>query len=650
MKKNACAIAFQKTEVALWGRDWKAAPLFHLGGDGTNFVPFEEDRIVVVLGRSGVGKSLFARAFLDSLFKKPDNRDRRSEYGRLIQQPLLNTSINDCPAIGLAGAVFQEPMRCFNPALPVETQLRESWMLAREAFSADGPSERQYSKDRDEVLRKFEIGGTSVLGKYPRQLSLGELQRLLFAMAFIGRPRLELLVADEPTSSLDVSIQKRILDQLKNLMGRLHRPDGGKPRPDPVLKRLVFITHDISLIPYLCRADDKVIVIQKDKGGFCGKPFLFGKKHLWTTVDAFNKSVRWIGSNAPAVFASKSKDGGKAQAAIGELYEIISENIAFENKRSLKSSKRENAAKQIVFQNVSILIPEKRSLFRRKTVLICKGIGFEVRKGDIFGIVGESGLGKSTIAKAITGILPDNARRKGQFYLGSNHRDRRDFLQLIPQDPGAAFNPGCTVGEILKETFDNFQGAKERFELIEKQLRLSPAIAERFPGDLSGGEKQKLLVARALSTGADVIVADEPFSSLDICVKNSLVDLFLDEARKGRTFVVVSHDLGLMLEICDRIAILGESNFIETLGTRHDLRPSRLPSAIIADISLRRSGSGRAPEIAPSGYMPNLTKEGRRYLFDLIDSIFRFDTGNVDKVRKFFEKKTGHSSGKNGNG
>jgi len=467
--------------------------------------------ILGVVGESGSGKSLTALALMNLLDKKVMAVSGNVELitGDTTVD-LLSASYESLA--GLRGSeiamVFQEPLTSINPNKKCGNQLVEIIMVHRSLIKSEAEAE---------ALRLMVDVGleepTRIMNSYPHQLSGGQLQRVIIAMAICGNPRI--LIADEPTTSLDVTSQKEILILLKSLQRRLGMS-------------CIFISHDPMVIAEIT---DEVIVM--DKG---------------------------------LIVESGATD------------EII-KNPSEEYTRSLLESRTIplNQTVETTHKGERILIIKdliksyqlnRNPLFNGNVFInALSNVSITINKGKIHGIVGESGSGKSTLAKCLVGLeIPDQGEiifQSQSVYSDQLYRLDRKKIQMIFQDPYGSLNPRMKVGASIYEVLKIHNRKVSRVELklrvlsLFTQVGLEESMVHRYPHQLSGGQRQRVAIARAIAVGPDILICDEAVSALDIPVQAQILQLLISLKDKyNLTIIFISHDLSVIRSICDRVTVL----------------------------------------------------------------------------------------------
>jgi peptide/nickel transport system ATP-binding protein len=506
----------------------------------------EPGKVLAIVGESGSGKSTTAMGLMSLLASNA----RTSGSVRVKGVEMVGAS----PATlrkyrGKEVAyIFQEPMTALNPVYTIGFQIVET---LRTHFDM-GPKE---AKARAvELITMVEIPNPEAsFDKYPHQLSGGQRQRAMIAQALACDPGL--LVADEPTTALDVTVQAEILDLMRNLRDRLN-------------SAVLLITHDMGVVADL--ADD--ILVMKD-----GLTLEYG-----TADQIFNRPTH---PYTQALLASVPKLGTVAA-------------------RTLEPATGANAAPVLKLENVEIEYPKRGRIPAFKAV---QGFNLEIYPGEIVGLVGESGSGKTTIGRAAIGLLPISSGKLevvGQDISNANQKDLRSIRRqtgIVFQDPASSLNPRLPIGESIGEPLllaKIAQGDElnRRVEDLLDSVELPRSYRNRYPHELSGGQRQRVGIARALALTPDLLIADEPTSALDVSVQARFLELLqgLQEQLKFAC-LFISHDLAVVDILSHRIAVMQNGRLVE-VGARDDIlkRPQedytkRLIAAVpIPDPELQR--------------------------------------------------------------
>jgi microcin C transport system ATP-binding protein len=410
--------------------------------------------------------------------------------------------------------VFQEPMTSLNPLHTIEKQIGEILLLHR---GLTGKPARERTL---EVLTQVGIPDPQTrLKSYPHQLSGGQRQRVMIAMALANEP--DLLIADEPTTALDVTVQAQIIALLKEIQSRLHMS-------------LLFITHDLGIVRKIAQR----VCVMKD-----GKIVEHGP--------------------VERVFSSPEHPYTKA------LMEA--------EPRPDPAPPQPDAPVLLKTELLKVWFPITRGLMRKTVghVKACDGLSIELRKGETLGVVGESGSGKSTLGRAILRLISSDGLIA---FMGSNlqgltfkeMRPHRRDMQIVFQDPYGSLSPRMSIADIIKEGLKVHQPDKsnsQRDESVIQVLRdvgLDPEMRFRFPHEFSGGQRQRIAVARALVLEPSFIVLDEPTSALDMVIQAQMVDLLRDlQKRHNLTYLFISHDLRVVAALASRLLVMRHGLVVE---------------------------------------------------------------------------------------
>ncbi len=522
--------------------------------DGTmravNNVSFniEEGKTVGLVGESGSGKSVTSLAIMGLI---PDPPGKISQ-GEILYKEQDLVKFSDAEMRAIRGndisMVFQEPMTSLNPVFTVGDQLSEVLMLHKNM------SRKEAWEKSIELLNKVGIPNPKhSVGKYPHEMSGGQKQRVVIAMAIACEPRL--LIADEPTTALDVTIQKQVLDLMLELQ-------------DQYQMGLLFITHDLGVIGDIA---DEVVVMYKSnvvEHNTTSKIF-YQPQHPYT------KSL--------LACRPSSDHNPKRLLTVSDFMDAQGNPLTPETSKMEKVEKdfgydEEKNPVILEVNDLNLHFPIKAGLFRR-TVDYTKavnGVSFKLRKGKTLGLVGESGCGKTTLGRTILRLLDPTS---GEIiYRGKNIADLpkyqlkalRSKMQIIFQDPYSSLNPRMTVAEIIMEPMilNNIKNSKkERFEHAQwlmKKVGLEPEQLSRYPHEFSGGQRQRISIARALAVDPEFIICDESVSALDVSVQAQVLNLLLDlQDEFGLTYIFISHDLSVINFIADEVAVMRQGEIVE---------------------------------------------------------------------------------------
>ncbi len=481
---------------------------------------------VALIGQSGSGKTVTMRAIIGTLPMPPANIESGSISfeGRDLLN-LTKPERNRIKGTGIS-IVLQDPLLSFNPVLTIGRQMDDILRYAEIRLG-----QRQSASQRKalilKTLNKVQLPqGVQIFDAYPMMLSGGMRQRVLIAMALLNKPRL--LIADEPGTALDVTTQKEILNLLNKLV------------KDEELS-LLLITHDLGVVREI---SDRVYVMERG--------------HI---VEANTNEE--IFSNPVHPYTQK------LMACVPALYG--------ERVREVKNDQPGRPKIQVAA--ITKDFTQRSGFFKRtwSSVRAVNSVNLEIESGDVFGIAGESGSGKTTLAKMLLGLhLPSSGQIKIDGRPINDFSDAKEFrklIQIVYQNPGSSLNPKRTVTQQLAVplTFTNHSKASimtRTAELLE-MVDLPPSYASMYPHELSGGQKQRVAIARALSVNPKILVLDEPTSALDVLIQNTVIDLLLKLRQElDLTYVFISHDLSLMRNFCNRVAIMFRGEICEQGLTR----------------------------------------------------------------------------------
>ncbi|WP_423181929.1 ABC transporter ATP-binding protein [Arthrobacter sp. NyZ413] len=517
--------------------------------------------VLAIVGESGSGKSASSMALLGLL---PSNSRVRGSV-KLGGKELLGakaSAIREVRGKDVA-VIFQEPMTALNPVYTVGAQIVETLRL-HNAISPDEAKQR--------ALRMLELvelpDPEKAFKSYPHQLSGGQRQRAMIAQSLSCDPRL--LIADEPTTALDVTVQAEILDLMRHLRNKLD-------------SAIVLITHDMGVVADLA---DRIAVMRKGVIVETGtaQQIFSNPQHEYT--QALLAAVPHLGQSAES--ADVDVTAALAAATKTELDSVEHDELLRrerENQEALKAAAEEAAQPKgnpvLELIDVAIEYPKQGRVPAFRAV---EGANLVIYPGQVVGLVGESGSGKTTIGRAAVGLLPvaagkmhvvgqdiSAAKRNGK----QLHQVRRD-IGMVFQDPSSSLNPRLPIGESIGEPMYLAGVAKggdlqKRIENLLDQVELPRSYRNRYPHELSGGQKQRVGIARALSLQPKLMVADEPTSALDVSVQAKVLELFQSLQKElGFACLFVTHDLAVVDVLADRICVMQRGRIVEQ-GTRDQI-------------------------------------------------------------------------------
>ncbi|MDD0814173.1 ABC transporter ATP-binding protein [Curvibacter sp. HBC28] len=495
------------------------------GGDrplavqGASF-SLQAGQTLCVVGESGSGKSMIANAIM-GLLPRPQVEP---VAGQILFDGVDLLSLNEDQLRELRGQrigmVFQEPMTALNPVMRIGDQIAEVFD-AHVQLSASEKRQRILAALADVGLPEPEL----LIDSYPFRLSGGQRQRVMIACALVLEPRL--LIADEPTTALDVTTQAQILKLMRELQQR---------RGTAVL----FITHDFGVVSEIA---DQVVVMQ-------------------TGVVV---------------------ESGPAQAVLTQpQHPYTRKLIAAIPQGTARVAERELDPLHVLqVQDLCKTYRTGGSLFKRgREVSAARGVSFELRRGQTLGLVGESGSGKSTVGRCIVGLAPFESGRilfKGRNLMSGAalRQQAQGKIQMVFQDPYASLNPRHRIGPTLAagpiaQGVSREVAYARALELL-KLVGLGPEAADRFPHEFSGGQRQRIGIARALAMEPELLVADEPVSALDVSVQAQVLKLFAEVRERFQlAMVFITHDLRVAGEMCDHIAVMQRGRIVE-YGPTHEV-------------------------------------------------------------------------------
>ncbi|MHC4321471.1 MAG: dipeptide ABC transporter ATP-binding protein [Planctomycetota bacterium] len=482
-----------------------------------------------IVGESGSGKSTVAYSLMGL-----HERKRVDVEGEILfnGQDILKNSTSQWQDLRgkEISMIFQNPMSSLTPYLTIGKQVMEPILrhTSKSIVTA--------RKEAIDLLKEVEISDAEKSYYcYPHQFSGGMKQRVMIASAVSAQP--QILIADEPSTALDVIIQAKVLKLMKK----------------ELVKRgmsLVFITHDLSVVAGLC---DRVVVMCQGK----------------------------VVESAPVkkLFAEPEHEyTKKLLSAVPRVDKKVDHLVMSEQKSNREETTVSLRNETIMaIKDLHVEFGKRKGIFssRKEITKAVNGVSLELYKGEVFGLVGQSGSGKSTLIRSIAGLVKS---RSGSIYydnrdiLGANQNELytiRRKIQMIFQDPYGSLNPRFVAGRIIAEPLINYglmssKDAPEKVRELMELVQLDPAWTNRYPHEFSGGQRQRISIARALALEPEILLCDEPVSALDVLIQADVLNLLKDlKLRMNLTMLFVSHDLAVVRYIADRVAVMNKGRIVE---------------------------------------------------------------------------------------
>ena len=526
-----------------------------------------KNEIIGIVGESGSGKSVTSLSIMGLIPNPP---------GEITGGEILLTKSNGevVDTVGLSkkelqkirgkevSMIFQEPMTSLNPVFTCGNQVIETILLHQDI------SKKEAKDLTIKLFKKVELPRPEVIyNQYPHQLSGGQKQRVMIAIAISCNP--SVLIADEPTTALDVTVQKTILNLLKEIQSETQMG-------------ILFITHDLGVIAEIA---DRIVVMYKGKiveEGFV-KEIFRNPRHPYTKgLLACRPPLNERYSKLPTVpdFMNINAEGNVSENTVS-IEEFIKE-ITLSPEKRVDDHKKLYAQNPILqIKNLKTYFPLRTNFYGKTTewVKAVDGISFDVFPGENLGLIGESGCGKTTTGRTIMQLNKAKEGEiiyKGKDVIKMNKKELLQFrreVQIIFQDPYSSLNPRKTIGSAIMEPMEVhkiYSSAKERrekaIELLEK-VNLSAEHFNRYPHEFSGGQRQRVCIARTLAMKPKFIICDESVSALDVSVQAQVLNL-LNELKQlyGLTYIFISHDLSVIKYLCDRMIVMNKKGKIEQYG------------------------------------------------------------------------------------
>lgn len=512
----------------------------------------EKGKTLAIVGESGSGKSVSALSILQLLPKKIT--DYKS--GKIVFTTKENKEIDVLKAENSIiekirgseiGIIFQEPMTSLNPLMKCGMQVAEVLMLHKNLSKENAIAE---------IIRLFEEvklpNPSTIINRYPHELSGGQKQRVMIAMAISCNPNL--LIADEPTTALDVTVQKAILELLKDLQIKYNMA-------------ILFITHDLNLVKSF--ADDVLVLFKSNMVEYNSSfEIINHPKNIYTQSliacrPATNERVKYL-KTVEEIISKEEKYSAES-------------NIISIKSFDERIEKLQHNSPIFEIHNLKIWYPTKTNFFGKTTDYFkaVNDVSLTIHETETMGLVGESGCGKTTIGKAIVklvDITDGEILYKGKNinnFSKSDLIEYRSKVQIIFQDPYSSLNPRISIGNAILEPMNVHSIFKpnERKEKVEELLQkvgLLPVHFSRYPHEFSGGQRQRISIARCLAVQPSFIICDESVSALDVSVQAQVLNLLVSLREEfNLSYLFISHDLGVVKHICDNISVMQKGLIVE---------------------------------------------------------------------------------------
>lgn len=520
----------------------------------------KKGEIVGVVGESGSGKSVTCHTMLGLLPQPPASVEGGSIYFK--EDDLINLPKAAIRAIRgkKISMIFQDPMSCLNPYMNILEQVSEPLLIHQ------GVSKEQAEKDAIEMMKKVGIRDAEKRAdSFPHEFSGGMRQRVMIAMALITKP--DLLLADEPTTALDVTVQAKILKILKSLREEIN-------------VSVLFITHDLGVVAEIA---DRIVVMYRGKIVEEGTAFdIFNKpKHPYVkgllacrpTLDCQYRTLPTVDDFVESIEKPNGEVEVKERPDVEKNLRNLKDHE--DSIRDLPSSQKEPL---VEVENLKVHFNASGGFFRNQQnqVKAVDGIELTINKGQTLGLVGESGCGKTTAGRAILhlvrptiGRVNYDGQELGMLTQAELLRYRKK-MQIIFQDPYASLNPRLTIEQTLIEPLvvhqigNNRGDRKERVVTLLEEVGLCSEHLLRYPHEFSGGQRQRICVARALAVEPEFIVCDECVSAMDVSVQAQVLNLLRElQDKRQLTYLFISHDLSVVKFISDEVAVMNAGKIIE---------------------------------------------------------------------------------------
>jgi len=526
--------------------------------------------VIGIVGESGSGKSVTSLSIM-RLIPNPPGKiiNGQINYYRDGKTPIDLVKIPDNEMRSYRGneisMIFQEPMTSLNPVFTCGNQVMEAILLHQKV------SKKEAEQKTLDLFHKVKLPNPErILHAYPHQLSGGQKQRVMIAMAMSCQPKI--LIADEPTTALDVTVQKTILE----LINDLSRETG---------MSTIFITHDLGVIAEIA---DRVVVMYKGKIVEQGTvlEIFSNPKHPYTKgLLACRPPLEKRLSKLPVIADFMEEKNGVISEKAADMNALVEAFVVSEVQTKRRYAELQQHTPILQLKNIQTWFPTKTNLFGKtlEYVKAVDDVSFDVHEGETLGLVGESGCGKTTLGRTILRLIEPTGGKaifdgKDIFNLDQKEMKLlREHMQIIFQDPYSSLNPRMTIGNAILEPmqvhskYGNDAERKDKvIELLEK-VNMKPEHFQRYPHEFSGGQRQRICIARALALSPKFIICDESVSALDVSVQAQVLNLLIQLREEFKfTYIFISHDLSVVKFMSDRMVVMNKGK-IEEMGVADEI-------------------------------------------------------------------------------
>ncbi len=519
----------------------------------------QSGKVLGIVGESGSGKSVTSLALMRLL-----DEQKTEVNGNILldDKDLLHLPESEMRHIrgNQIGMIFQEPMTSLNPVLTCGYQVAEAIQLHLKV------GKKEAKTKTIELFKEVQLPGPeAIFDTYPHQISGGQKQRVMIAMALSCNP--EILIADEPTTALDVTVQKSILELLLRIKNERN-------------SSLIFISHDLGVIREIA---DEVMVMYKGKivEHAATETIFNSPQHPYTQgLLACRPSPQFQLKKLPVISDFlKVGAAGEIQSSSLTIQEIRQRYALSGDEKKGRQKKLYEQEPLLKIKNLNTWFPVKKGFLQRsaEAVKAVNNISFEIFPGETLGLVGESGCGKTTLGRSITRLIEPTSGKiifKNQDILTLPEKEMRRMrknMQLIFQDPYSSLNPKLTVGNAILEPMEvhqlyrnPIQRKKKVLELLDR-VNLLPEHFNRYPHEFSGGQRQRIVIARALALQPEFLICDESVSALDVSVQAQVLNLLNQLQREFKlTYLFISHDLAVVKHLADRMLVMNKGEIVES--------------------------------------------------------------------------------------